>query len=244
MDAGLYLASSGLVARLRALEITAQDLANVNTTAYRGSQAGFQAVLARGQEQGLSVAARAVNQHSVVDGTTINFAQGQLKETGNPLDLGIEGTAFVEIEAPAGIRYTRNGNFRVSPDGILITQDGFKVKGESGDITVPPGKISIGADGTISVNGSLSGKLKLVEFDRPDQLVRQGESMFSAPTAAAHKARHSTVRQGMLEGANVNAVEATVGLMTLQRHAEMLQRAMSAFHSEFNRAAVEELPKV
>jgi flagellar basal-body rod protein FlgF/flagellar basal-body rod protein FlgG len=90
----------------------------------------------------------------------------------------------------------------------------------------------------------LSGKLKLVEFDRPDQLVRQGESMFSAPSAAAHKATHSTVRQGMLEGANVNAVEAMVGLMTLQRHAEMLQRAMSAFHSEFNRAAVEELPKV
>jgi flagellar basal-body rod protein FlgF len=244
MDIGLYLAGAGLVARLRALEITAQDLANVNTTAYRGSRASFQSLLAQGQGQATSTASRAVNQHSVVDGTTIDFAQGQLKETGNPLDVAIEGIGFIEVETPSGIRYTRNGNFRVSPDGVLITQDGSKVRGDSGSILVPQGKISIGSDGTISVNGSLSGKLKLVELDPADHLVRQGESMFSAPTAAARQATHSTVRQGMLEDANVNAVEATVGLMTLQRHAEMLQRAMSVFHSEFNRAAVEELPKV
>ena len=68
--------------------------------------------------------------------------------------------------------------------------------------------------------------------------------MFNAPLASVRGATRSGLRQGMLEGANVNAVEATVGLITLQRHAEMLQRAMSAFHQEFNRAAVEELPRV
>ena len=244
MDSGLYLASAGLVARLRALELTAQDLANVNTTAYRGSRSSFQSLLAQGQGQAMSVASRAVNQHSVVDGTTVDISQGQLKETGNPLDVAIEGTGFIEIETPDGVRYTRNGNFRVSPDGVLVTQDGSKVRGDSGPILVPQGKIAVGTDGTISVNGSLSGRLKLVEFAPEDRLVRQGESMFTAPTAAARPATHSTVRQGMLEGANVNAVEATVSLMTLQRHAEMLQRAMSVFHSELNRAAVEELPKV
>src|SRR4051794_30556496 len=157
MDSGLYLASAGLVARLRALEITAQDLANVNTTSYRGSRASFQSLLAQGQGQVMSVASRAVNQHTVVDGTTIDFAQGQLKETGNPLDVAIEGAGFLEVETPSGIRYTRNGNFRVSPDGALITQDGSKVRGDGGAILIPQGKISIGADGTISVNGSLSG---------------------------------------------------------------------------------------
>jgi flagellar basal-body rod protein FlgF len=244
MDSGLYLASSGLVARLRALDIAAQDLANVNTTAYRGSRVSFQALLTESQDQTTSVTARAVNQHSVVDGATIDFAQGQFKETGNPLDVAIEGAGFAEIETASGVRYTRNGSFRVSPEGLLLTQDGSKVRGQSGAITISPGKVAIGADGTISVNGAVTGKLKLIEFNNPDQLVREGESTFSAPAAAARIAKQSTVRQGMLEGANVNAVEATVGLVTLQRHAEMLQRAMSAFHSEFNRAAVEELPKV
>lgn len=244
MDSGLYVASSGLIARVRALEVTAQDLANVNTTAYRGSRASFQALLAKGEGQTLSAGMQAVNRHSVVDATTIDLSQGQMKETGNPMDVAIEGSGFLEVETVNGIRYTRNGNFRVSPEGFLLTQEGNKVLGESGPITVPPGIVAVGADGAISVNGAVTGKLKLVEFDAPHQLVREGESLFGAPAAAAHAAQKSNIRQGMLEAANVNAVEATVGLMTLQRHAEMLQRAMSAFHSEFNRAAVEELPKV
>jgi flagellar basal-body rod protein FlgF len=243
MDSGLYVAGSGLVARLRALDIAAQDLSNLNTTAYRGTRASFQSLLAKHNEYGTSVSARAINQHSVIDATEIDLAQGQITETGNPLDVAIEGTGFLEVETTSGIRYTRNGSLRVSLDGLLLTFDGHTVSGESGPITLPTGTIAIGADGTISVNGAVAGKLKIVQFDAPSQLVRQANSLFSAPAVAA-RASQSKIRQGMLEGANVNAVEATVGLITLQRHAEMLQRAMSAFHSEFNRAAVEELPRI
>jgi flagellar basal-body rod protein FlgF len=242
MDSGLYLACSGLVARTSALEIAAHDLANVNTTAYRGQHPSFETVLAASSNLGSSTS-RSLNQQPTMARTQLDMAQGQLQRTGQPYDLAIEGRGFFVVQTPNGTEYTRNGNFHVSK-GTLVTEDGSTVMSEQGPIRVVSGQMNISEDGTVSVNGALAGKLRTVEFAPDVQLVSQSDSRYSAPAAAAKPATGTRVRQGMLEGSNVSAVEAAVGLIALQRHAEMLQRAMAVFHSEFNKAAVEDLPRI
>ncbi len=244
MDSGLYTACSGLVAQMRALELAAQDLANVNTNAYRGQRVSFQSLLAQNSGYLQNAATQAVNQHGVIGPTSIDISPGQLQRTGAPLDVAIEGSGFFAIEGPNGVEYTRNGNFHASAEGYLVTDSGLKVLGQSAPLRVINGDMSVSEDGTISVNGAVAGKLRLVEFDQPSQLTHLGGANFTAPSNSARPAINSRVRQGMLEGSNVNGISAAVGLIALQRHAEMLQRAMSAFHSELNRSAVEELPRI
>src|SRR5439155_27138382 len=116
--------------------------------------------------------------------------------------------------------------------------------GTSGPIKVPSGQISISADGTVSVNGAVAGKLRIIEFAANNLVSPAGGSYYSAPASAVKRAISSQIRQGMLESSNVSPVSAMVGLISAQRQAEMVERALSAFHSEFNRIAADELPRI
>jgi flagellar basal-body rod protein FlgF/flagellar basal-body rod protein FlgG len=140
--------------------------------------------------------------------------------------------------------YTRNGAFQVSSKGQLITASGDAVMGDKGVISMLPGEVSISADGTISTNGALSGKLRMVEFPAGTQLTSVGGTYYSAPAKTAAPATNSNVRQGMLESSNVNPMVSMVELVTAQRSAEMMQRALSMFTSEIDKTATQDLPKV
>lgn len=102
----------------------------------------------------------------------------------------------------------------------------------------------MGPDGTLSVDGAIAGKLRLVKFGRGVSLDAVGTSYYAAGQDAPAPANGATIRQGMLEQSNVNPMSAVVSLITVQRQAEMLQRALSTFHTEFNRIASTELPRV
>jgi len=117
------------------------------------------------------------------------------------------------------------------------------VLGVSGPITLASGELAISADGTVSVGGGVAGKLRISEFSSADALTPAGENYYSAAKGTDKPATASAVRQGMLESSNVNPVAAMVGLITAQRQAEMIGRAMTAFDSTFNRIAVDELPR-
>jgi flagellar basal body rod protein FlgG len=132
----------------------------------------------------------------------------------------------------------------VSGQGQLITAQGDAVMGDKGVITVLPGTVSISADGTISSNGAISGKLRVVEFPAGTQLSSAGDSYYSAPANTATDASNFSVRQGMLESSNVNPMENMVELITAQRSAETMQRALSMFNSEIDKTATQDLPKV
>jgi flagellar basal body rod protein FlgG len=140
--------------------------------------------------------------------------------------------------------YTRNGAFQVSSKGQLVTALGDAVMGDKGVITMMPGAVSISADGTISSNGALSGKVRVVEFPAGTQLSSAGDTYYSAPANTAITATNSDVRQGMIESSNVNPVASMVELVTAQRSAEMMQRALSMFNSEIDKTATQDLPKV
>ena len=244
MDSGIYAACAGLVARTQALDLAANNLANTSTTAFRSEQPTFHAALASHGLRAVDARSAALNQYSVVGGTRLDLTQGNLESTGSPLDVAIEGSAFLSVKTSAGTEFTRNGNFHLSPDRWLLTENGDNVLGEAGPVQLPEGEVSISSDGTISVGGSVGAKLRLVEFAAGTPITHTGGSNYSAPLAAAVPAVHSAVRQGMLEASNVNSVQSAVGLIALQRNAEMLNRTMTLFHNEFNRLAAEDLPRV
>jgi len=261
VDSGFYAACAGLRAQSQALEVTAHNLANLNTIGFRGQQTNFQSLVAASVPRGpnalssvptpvLSSALNsATNNFGVLEGTHLDLTAGNLAATGNPLDVGIEGGGFFAIQTALGTRYTRNGSFQVSSGGQLVTAAGELVLGnlalkEKGGINVPAGAVSIASDGTLSVNGAVAGSIQLVEFAPGTQLISEGGSMLSAPEGSAQPLAQPTVRQGALESSNVNSISSVVTLIGVQRQAEMLQRALSLFDNEFNQIASTQLGKV
>jgi flagellar basal-body rod protein FlgF len=244
LNSGYYSACAGLRAQTEALELVANNLANLSTVGYRGQQATFHSLLAGYAGAGSNLLNRAINDYSVLGDTRTDLTAGNLEPTGNPLDLAMEGGGFFVVQTQAGVRYTRDGSFRVSAKNLLVSAAGDLVLGDQGPVVVPSGQVSISADGTLSVDGAVAGKLRVVEFAPGAAPVAEGSGLYSADGTAPQAATASYVRQGMLESSNVNAVLATVNLMSIQRHFEMMQGALSAYYNTFNRIAAQDLPRV
>jgi flagellar basal-body rod protein FlgF len=243
LDSGYYAACSALKSQSTALEIAANNIANTSTAGYRGQIPSFESLLVQTAGPRMGNWERLVNEHASLRGSRLDLRQGSLERSGNPLDFAIEGPGFFSVQTKAGVLYTRNGSFRVSASGELVTSSGDPVLGTSGSITIPNGMVAISSDGTVSVNGAVVAKLRIAEFSSGAALTAAGQSYYAAGNGAAQEAVGSSVRQGMLESSNVSSVAAMVGLISAQRQAEMMQRAMSAFYSEFNRIAADELPR-
>lgn len=244
MDSGLYAACTALKARTDALDLIANNLANISTSGYRAEHNTFSSILASSSTHQQSRLGQAANDYGVLGGSRLDLAEGGLERTGNELDFAVQGPGFMVVQTPTGRVFTRDGAFQVSTQGQLVTNAGDPVMGENGPIRVLGGPISVSPDGTISISGALAGKLKLVEFAPGTNLQSAGNMYYTAPAGSDSAATHSTVAQGMIEGSNVNPVESAVELVTLQRYAELMQRALTTFDKDFNRIAAEELPRV
>jgi flagellar basal-body rod protein FlgF len=244
MDSGYYAACAGLAAQTQALELIAHNLANIGTAGYRGQQATFRTLLSGRNEVARNPLNAAVNNFGVLGGSRIDLTAVSLTATGNPLDIGIAGSGFFSVQSPQGVAYTRNGGFHLTQAGQLVTADGDAVLGQQGAITLPNGKIEVSADGTISVDGAVAAKLAVSEFSASTNLTALGNAVYGAPANSALPAASSSFRQGMIEASNVSAVEGVVQLITVQRNADMMQRALSVFDAQFNQTAVQDLPKV
>lgn len=245
MDSGYYAAMTGLVARTQALDMAATNLANVQTPGYRAEREYFRSALL-GPDATDSQLGHTVNNFGLIGGDMLNLAQGSLQQTGNPLDLALEGQGFFEIQTANGVRYTRDGSFRRSPTGQLETGAGEPVLSVAGlKIQVPPGTVSIGADGTVSVDGGTVSKLGVVTFPKGTQLTPEGTDRYKAPEGVkAVAATDAAVHQGALESANQDVVQGSLNLIVMQRQAEMMQKALTIFHTDFNKFATEDLPKI
>jgi flagellar basal-body rod protein FlgF len=244
VDSGYYAACTGLAAQAQALEIVAHNLANLGTAGYRGEQATFHSLLAGGGGATLNPLNAAVNNFGVLSGSRIDYSSGSLTATGNPLDVAVAGPGFIPVQSPGGVVYTRNGSLHTTPNGQLVTAQGDAVLGLQGPITLPNGAVAVSADGTISVDGNVVDQLRLVEFSPDTNLQPLGNSLYSAPQGSALPPASSSFRQGMLESSNVSPVESVVELITVQRNAEMMQRAITLFDSQMNQTAAQDLPRV
>ncbi len=251
MYSGYYAALTGLVTKFDALDLLANNFANVDTTGYKSQSEFYQAINAAMGSTASGPLNRAVNDYGVLGGASTNLKAGAIQPTGNPLDVALEGKGFLVAMTKAGDRYTRNGSLRVDSKGILTTAEGDPLMGivpkpggkpGEGPIKLPPGTVSIGPNGTISVNGALAGQLKIVDFPPGTQLTLQGNSYYSAPAVAEKPAADPQIRQGALEASNVNPMDQMVSLILLQQETKMLQNAISTFDKTFDQTVISSVP--
>ena len=227
MENTLLIGLSRQVALERQLGVVANNIANVNTTGYKSDKAVFEEYLKSsahadnfiGRDQRLSF---------VVDRATAHdLGQGPVERTGNPLDVALDGNAFFVVQVNGNERYTRNGAFQINTQGQLVTNDGHPVIGTNGPITFQRGDqdITIGRDGTITVregaNTSVAsgrGRLRLVSFERPQVLQKEGANMFAAPNGVtAQAATTAGAHQGSVEKSNVSGVMEMTKMIEVMR---------------------------
>lgn len=251
MDSGLYAAYTALLSRTQALDTAANNLANVGTGGFRSEKGLFRGVMVDnlGGLEGDSQVGSSVNDFGVLGGNALDFSQGQLTETGNSLDLGLQGDGFFALQTPRGVLYTRDGSFTRSATGVLQDAQGEPVIDPLGQpIVVPTGKVAVSANGTISVTtpeaSTIVGQVGIFTFPDKKVLKAEGTNRFRAPDGTVPVLGTATVRQSAIEGSNQNAIEGSLQLVLTQRQTEMMQRALSVFYTEFDKTAAEELGKV
>jgi flagellar basal-body rod protein FlgF/flagellar basal-body rod protein FlgG len=245
MDSGYYAAMTGLVARTQALDTAAANLANAQTPGYRAEREFFRSVLL-GPDALDSQLGRTVNNFGLLGGDRLSMAQGALQQTGNALDLAIEGEGFFQVQTPNGIRYTRDGGFHRSRSGQLVTAADEPVLSAAGQpIQVPPGEVAVGADGALSVAGGVVATVGVFSFPAGAQLTPEGANRYIAPEGIPPAlSKNAAIHQGAIESANQDVVQGSLDLIVMQRQAEMMQKALTVFHTEFNKIAVEDIPRV
>jgi flagellar basal-body rod protein FlgF len=244
VDSGYYAAFSGLLARSQALDLAAGNLANAGTTGYRAERDYFRSAVV-GPDALHSQLNLTLNDFGVLGGTRLDLGQGAVTPTGNPLDLAIEGDGFFAIQTKQGIRYTRDGRFERAQDGTLTTQAGEPVlDARHQPVRVPAGEIVVGADGSVSVNGAIAGQIAVVDFGSGAGLTAEGGNRYAASAPTQPGVATGQVHQGALESSNQDVIGGSLQLVLVQRQAEMMQKAVSIFNNDFDRAATEDLPRV
>ena len=245
MDSGYYAAMTGLVARTQALDTAAANLSNAQTPGYRAEREYFRSALL-GPDAFDSQLGRTVNNYGLLGGDQLSMAQGALQTTGDPLDLAIEGQGFFQIQTSNGLRYTRDGSFHRSSKGQLVTSAEEPVLSSTGKaIAVPPGDISVGADGVLSAAGGRVATLGVFTFAKNTELTPEGADRYVAPSGVTPiAAKDASIHQGSREAANQDVVQGSLDLIVMQRQAEMMQKALTVFHTEFNKIATEDLPRI
>lgn len=230
----IYPVLSGALAQEKRLEVITNNLANVNTAGFKRDQPLFEGVeLSPGLSAGVSGSMLPSPTFEMLHRVSTDFTPGVVRTTGEPLDVAIEGEGFFSVQTPQGVRYTRGGSFTIDAQGQITTYDGFPVLGTGGPITLPPGIIQIDAEGRISVKGTEAGAqpteidlLPIVRFSDPSQLRKVGQTLFEAVGGGAAPFPEGRMRQGALEGANVNPVEEMVAMITVMRLYESAQKAI------------------
>ncbi len=230
MNSGMYSALSGNLSAMRRMDIISNNLANANTPGFKKDKMQFEGLLAGNQNP------PAVPQGSTADpilqkeNVYIDYAQGPMNQTGNPFDISIDGDGFFEVSTPDGPAYTRQGNFRMSADGTLVTADGFPVMGQGGPIQIQGSKVEIDATGAVTVDGTPAGIIKLVDFPKPYNLTRTSSASFvPANPQVIPQASKGEVRQGQLEGSNVEAISEMVQMIENSRYFDACQRVVRGF---------------
>ncbi len=244
MDNVAYIALSRQTTLQRQMDITANNLANVDTAGFKVEQ------LLLGTEAGAparNAGIQAPAQFVLDSGVGRDFAQGDLRTTGRPLDVAIEGQAFFKVSTAAGERYTRDGRFSTDATGQLTTADGHPVLDDSGGpITLDPVKPepTISADGIVSQGSERVGRIGLARFDTLSVLSKDGSNLYAnLSNAAAQSAPDVRMHQGMLEGSNVKPIVEITQLIEVQRAYERMAKIVDQ-QNEQSKNTIDRLGRV
>jgi len=248
VDAALWAAKTGLDAQQTEMSVISNNLANVNTTGYKQDRAVFEDLLYQNQTQvGADTSQTTQSPSGLSIGTGVQvvstekeYSQGSLTQTGNPLDVAIQGQGFFQIQMPDGtLAYTRDGTFQTNAQGQLVDSSGYVVQP---GITIPQSaqSVTIGTDGTVTAllpgqsTPTQVGQIQLANFINPaglqpigQNLLVQSASSGSPLTGTPGVNGLGTVAQGELESSNVDVVEELVNMIQTQRAYEMNSKAIS-----------------
>ena len=244
---GIYAAAAGMINQRERLDVISNNLANISTTAYKRSQPvsrGFYQIFAEEVVRFPSLrGSQAVpGGGSTLDATADDFSPGPLVDTGNPLDVAIDGPGFFVVRAPAGERYTRAGNFSLNPEGQLVTQNGEPVLGEQGAIIIQGDSVAISPNGDVIIDSVAAERIRIVDFPQPYKLTRLGQNQFGADeetTRMREPVETPSLRVSALEHANVNPIAELVAMMDASRSYEAHQRIIIGMNESLDTAVNE-----
>jgi flagellar basal-body rod protein FlgF len=242
MDQISVLAAAGMQARMQSLDLVANNLANSSTSGYKTDgefYTLFTSEAAGEDESGPSAVPMIQRQWT-------DFGQGLLEATNNPLDFGLSGKGFFVVQGPSGPLYTRNGNFRFSTGGALITSEGYPLLQDNGQPfhANTSKQLQVSRDGDISQGGASIGRIKVADFPNTSNLAKFGANYFLNGTGQEEtQVPGAQVFQGKLEASNVSASHGAVRIVGLSRQFEMMQKAIS-LSNDMSRQAIEQVAKV
>ena len=246
MIKGLYTSALGMTTQMKRMDVVANNIANANTTGFKRDTVAtqsFSAELARRLDDPATPAGRdhdtpmgKMSMGVFVDTVYTDFSTGSLTATGGVYDLALLDSGFFTIATDAGLRYTRDGSFTINAERTLCTKDGYAVQGQSGNITIPDGFVTIAEDGGIYVEGQYVDRLLLADFENPDSLRKAGANLFSTTADSVEKPMTSLVQQGTIENSNINPVREMVEMIALSRAYETNQRMIGIHDTMLGRA--------
>ena len=252
MENALLVGLSRQMVLERQMDVVANNLANVNTNGFKTDASLFQEYLKTGAHEDNFIGSdRAVSYVQDI-GTYRDPSQGALQATNNPLDLAIDGNAFLVVQTAGGERYTRDGGLQLNNVGQLVTVAGDPVLGASGPIILQPTDhdINVSPDGTITVlegNGrtdAIRGKLRLVSFTNAQRMLKEGSNLYSAGAGgAAQPDVKSQVRQGFIEKSNVNSVAEMSRMIEVTRAYTQIATLLQQ-QSDLHKTAIQQLADV
>ena len=241
MDQISVMAAGGMRSRMESLDLVANNLANSSTSGFK-SDGEFFTLFA---SEAASEDASGPSAVPMVQRQWTDFAPGLLEPTNNPLDFGLSGKGFFVVQGPSGPLYTRNGNFRFSTTGALVTSEGYPLLQQNGEPfktnTTQP--LEVSRDGEIKQAGNSIGRIKVAEFQDPSGLTKRGANYFWNTTGQEPAdATNAQIYQGKVEASNVSASHGAVRIVSLLRQFEMMQKAVS-LSNDMGRQAIEQVAK-
>jgi len=229
MDNAIYITAAHQLALTRDMDVTANNIANMNTPGFDASHNLFTSYLFQDGPRGNVALTNDIS-------TYRDTAAGSARETGNALDLAIGGEGYFIVDTPQGRRYTRAGNFQIDANSTLVTQEGYPVLDVTGQriLFTPQDKaITIGALGNLQVDGQDRSQIAVVNFANPQDMKRMGERMYSTDQVP-QPADNPRVMQGTLENSNVQPVIETTHMLEVSRSFEDAAKLVQIFYDVEN----------
>jgi len=240
MIEGIYqVAEAGMLPRTQKLDIIANNLANANTAGFKADRVFLIGLI------DTELSAESTDTLDMAVTAVTEFRQGALYETENDLDLALEGDGFFAVETVDGTAYTRNGTLRLDAEGWLVNSEGMPILGWGGPIEIAGNRAVVSENGEVWVDGEVVDSLMIMDFPRPYDLKKLGNSLFVPvdPMEEGVEAEHVRVRQGFLEGSNVRPIEEMVDMLTVYRTYEAAQSTIK-YQDETLSKAVNEVGSV
>ena len=248
---GLYTAWTGMRNEQKRLDVISNNMANSNTVGYKDENVASQAF---DEVLGIKIRDGSQAYHNEAIGhlslgvkigeVYTDYSQGSIRETAGTYDLALSGKGFFTVNVTDAngkvhTRYTRNGQFHLTKDGMLVDADGNRIQGEGGDISISTSAktVSISGEGIITADGQYIDTLKVVDFENYDYLKKYGNTMYEPVDGATLMEAGAEILQGYTEQSNVNVVNEMVDMITITRAYEAGQKVIQSYDSMLDRAA-------